>query len=76
MCIRDSLAGTNPGAHVYFVHSFTATPEQPEHRLADCLYHGRRIAAAVRKDNVVATQFHPEKSGPVGLGIIGGFLAQ
>jgi len=59
----------------YFVHSFTAVPTQEEHRLADCDYNGQRISAAVQSGNIYGTQFHPEKSGPVGLKILKNFLA-
>jgi len=52
---------------VYFVHSFTAVPNDERHRLADTSYGGFRIAAAVQKDNVTGCQFHPEKSGTAGL---------
>lgn len=63
--ILQPLIGTNPA--VYFVHSFCAVPEDPSIRLADCDYGGHRICAAVLKDNIVATQFHPERSGEAGL---------
>ena len=43
-------------------------------RLADAMYGGRRVCAAVQRGNVVGTQFHPEKSGPVGLAILEGYL--
>jgi imidazole glycerol-phosphate synthase subunit HisH len=66
--------GTKPGSWVYFVHSFTAVPHDAKHRLADCDYNGRRISAAVARDNVVGCQFHPEKSGEAGLSLIGRFL--
>ena len=69
------LAGVAEGASTYFVHSFTPVPLHEEHRLADCFYNGRRISAAIRKGSVYGTQFHPEKSGPVGLGILRNFMA-
>ena len=69
------LADVTPGAAAYFVHSFTARPADAAYRLADCHYNGRLISAAVQKDNITGTQFHPEKSGPVGLRMIAGFLA-
>lgn len=69
------LEPVSPGAAVYFVHSFTGWPDDPAFRLADAEYDGRRIAAAVGRDNVWGTQFHPEKSGPTGLGILKAFLA-
>lgn len=68
------LEDVEPGECVYLVHSFAVEPENPRHRLAECEYNGRRIAAAIRRDNVTGTQFHPEKSGPIGLKIIRRFL--
>lgn len=61
-------------AHGYFVHSFTAVPDDERHRLADTYYGSSRISAAVSKGNVYGCQFHPEKSGATGLKIINGFL--
>jgi glutamine amidotransferase len=68
------LEGIAPGAAAYFVHSFTAMPDDPAHRLADCRYNGRLIAAAIRSGNLYGCQFHPEKSGEVGLAIVRNFL--
>jgi len=70
------LQEVRPGAAVYFVHSFMASPVDPRHRLADCLYGGMPISAAIGRDNVFGCQFHPEKSGAVGLKILQRFLAQ
>lgn len=61
-------------ADCYFVHSFTAFPDDERHRLADTYYGGSRISAVVAKGNVYGCQFHPEKSGATGLKIIDGFL--
>jgi glutamine amidotransferase len=66
------FVGQNPA--FYFVHSFSGQPEKPEERLADSMYGGHRICAAVQRDNVVATQFHPERSGEAGLTLIREFL--
>jgi glutamine amidotransferase len=55
---------------MYFVHSFRALPADPCHRIADALYGGVRIPAIVGHGNVLACQFHPEKSGEAGLGIL------
>jgi glutamine amidotransferase len=68
------LSSTLPGAMVYFVHSFTAQPEHEADRLADAWYGGHRIGAAIRRENVVGFQFHPEKSGAAGLAILRRFL--
>lgn len=65
------------GAHpaFYFVHSFAAVPDDPTIRLADTVYGGHRICAAVQRENVVATQFHPERSGELGLTLVRHFIS-
>jgi glutamine amidotransferase len=68
------LSNTKPGDAVYFVHSYMASPADPAHLLAECYYGGRSITACVGKENVCGTQFHPEKSGEVGLAILKSFL--
>ncbi len=70
------LASTPPGMCAYFVHSLTAVPESEEDRLADTDYGGVRISAAVRRGNITGCQFHPEKSGPLGLDILRCFCKQ
>lgn len=70
------LADVEPGEAVYFVHSYMAEPASPEHRLADCLYGGIPISAMIKLNNVMGCQFHPEKSGEVGLKILRRFLLQ
>lgn len=69
------LAGVKQGEAVYLVHSYTLMPENDQDRLADCFYNGRRIAAAIRKGQVYGCQFHPEKSGRVGIRILDHFLS-
>ena len=61
----------DPGDHVYFVHSYYAA-DCDEHVIAYTEY-GAPITAAVQRGNVYGTQFHPEKSGQVGLGILRAF---
>lgn len=68
------LDGIAPGAAVYFVHSFMAQPTDPAHRLADCLYGGIAVSAAVQHGQVLGCQFHPEKSGELGLRVLANFL--
>lgn len=62
------------GEAVYFVHSFMASPTDPDHRIADCLYGGMPVSAAIARGNVFGCQFHPEKSGEVGLKVLRRFL--
>lgn len=64
------LDDTCPGDAAYFVHSFMAVPAVPEHNIADCDYGGIRIAAVIGHGQITGCQFHPEKSGEVGLKIL------
>ena len=68
------LAGVEENQSVYFVHSFHAVPDDENTLLASCSYDGRRITAALAKDNMTGCQFHPEKSGTAGLRILSDFL--
>lgn len=61
--------------YMYFVHSYYVQPEDPEIVVATVDY-GVEVPAVVAQDNVFATQFHPEKSGTVGLEILKNFLKQ
>ena len=58
---------------VYFVHSLHGVPDDPGVVAATCEY-GTDLNAAFRLDNVFATQFHPEKSGPTGLRLLHNFV--
>lgn len=70
------LAPLTPGdSWAYFVHSFSGRPSDPATLLAEADYRGFPVCAAVRRDNVCGVQFHPEKSGPVGLAVLRQFLA-
>lgn len=69
------LDGITPGDSVYFIHSFAGYPTDPTTTMATCDYDGVTIVAAVRQDNLTGCQFHPEKSGTVGLRILSNFLA-
>jgi glutamine amidotransferase len=65
--------GLGNGDHAYFVHSFHLIPTDESHRLATVDYAGA-ITAAVGRDNMIGTQFHPEKSQQTGLRLIANFL--
>lgn len=54
----------------YFVHSFIAAPEDKSDVLANCMYAGIEFCAAVKHKNIYGFQFHPEKSGSLGLEIL------
>jgi glutamine amidotransferase len=67
------LSNIKPDDCVYFVHSFMAEPKNLSDELANCLYGGHSIAAVVKYKNIIGCQFHPEKSGKVGLSILQAF---
>lgn len=67
------LDGLKNGDHAYFVHSYHLAPDATQHRLAHCEY-GGDVTAIVGRDNIIGTQFHPEKSQATGLKFIGNFL--
>ena len=74
---NDTLLQDNlPGEAAYFVHSFMAVPTDPAYRIADCIYGGHLIPAAIGRDQITGCQFHPEKSGEVGLKILRRFVLQ
>lgn len=66
--------GITDGSYVYFVHSYYLTADNPE-EVAAKTYYGTEIHAAVEKENIFATQFHPEKSSDVGLKILKNFIS-
>lgn len=67
-----AFEGIDAGADVYFVHSYYAKPDD-ETVVATETEYGIRFCSAIWKDNIVATQFHPEKSQDVGLRILKNF---
>ena len=69
------LANTPLKSNVYFVHSFFSKPNDDDHLLAHCIYGGNDLSAVISKDNVMGCQFHPEKSGEIGLNILKTFLS-
>ncbi|MGL5009703.1 MAG: imidazole glycerol phosphate synthase subunit HisH [Paracoccaceae bacterium] len=67
------LNGINTGDHAYFVHSYHMRVADSAHRLAHVDYAGD-VTAIIGRDNMVGTQFHPEKSQGAGLRLIANFL--
>ena len=67
------FAGVPNGTHVYFVHSYELRPARPDDLVATTDY-GGPVVAAVGRDNLIGTQFHPEKSQMAGLRLIENFL--
>ncbi len=66
-------AGVDDGAYFYFVHSYYARPSDPRHSAGETDY-GSRFTCALARDNIFATQFHPEKSAEHGLAVYRNFL--
>jgi len=67
------LAGLPAGTHAYFVHGYHFRPADPADLIAETDY-GGLLAAAIARDNLIGTQFHPEKSQMAGLRLIANFL--
>jgi glutamine amidotransferase len=70
---HEIFNGIADGSYFYFVHSYYPQPEDPSVVIGETEY-GVPFASVVARDNVVATQFHPEKSGEMGLRMYGNFL--
>ncbi|MBW2511800.1 MAG: imidazole glycerol phosphate synthase subunit HisH [Deltaproteobacteria bacterium] len=64
---------TAEGSYVYFVHSYYCAADNPDDVAASCRYGDIVFTAAIWRDNLMATQFHPEKSQDVGLKIFENF---
>ena len=74
--VRESplFASVKEGDYVYFVHSYAA--EDCEDSLIAVTEYGAELTAAVGRENIYGCQFHPEKSGEVGLNILQGFCRE
>lgn len=64
------LSAIERGSFVYYAHSYVVEPLRAEHVLATTLYGPERFAAVLRAGNIIGCQFHPEKSGRVGLDLL------
>ena len=71
--LLDGLTLGPEGLHAYFVHSYALNPSRPSDLVAQTDY-GGAVTAIVGRDNIVGTQFHPEKSQKLGLALIANFL--
>lgn len=84
--LRPTLAGTswkntliennNPSDAAYFVHSFMAETKNPSHCIANVSYGGHSLAAVINRGAITGCQFHPEKSGEVGMKILKKFISE
>ncbi len=70
----EMFTGISENPWMYFVHSLSAVPQQQSVVVANCNY-GTDLVAAIRSENIFATQFHPEKSATEGLKILENFVA-
>ena len=73
-CPHPLWQGVPDGSHFYFVHSFHARPSDARHSAGETEY-GVRFTSAMARDNIFATQFHPEKSADRGLALYRNFLS-
>lgn len=71
---RELDAAGGNGEHVYFVHSYHAVPSEPDVTKATVSYGPNTVTAAVARDHVFASQFHPEKSQAAGIRLLSSFL--
>ncbi len=69
------LEGTGNDESVYFVHSYMVEPKDEKVRVADAIYGGNRISAVIAQEQIIGCQFHPEKSGKIGLRILENFIS-
>ena len=72
--VKEYMFQNIPDNNFYFVHSYAFSPKNKSAVAATCLYGQTAFAAAVQKDNIFATQFHPEKSQSAGLKVLENFL--
>lgn len=70
---NDLIKGLDENSFVYYVHSYAATDMNDKNLIGFSNYGGIKVPSIVCKDNVYGTQFHPEKSGEVGLKILKNF---
>ena len=71
--IRNLFKGIDDNSYFYFVHSYHAAPDDKKIIAATTTY-GETVTAAIEFENIFATQFHPEKSGDVGLHVLKNFV--
>ena len=71
---HPALCGIDSGSYFYFVHSYYADPSERDGVIGTTEY-GLPFCSVYARENVIATQFHPEKSGPVGLRLYHNFVA-
>jgi glutamine amidotransferase len=70
------LQDNKPGDAAYFVHSFMSQPSNQKNQIAYINYGGHKVSAVISREKITGCQFHPEKSGIVGLKILRRFILQ
>jgi glutamine amidotransferase len=72
---KDTILENVPkNSSMYFVHSYNLNPDSKDDVLAKAIYGGYEFCAAIKKGNIYGCQFHPERSGEIGLSIIKNFV--
>jgi len=71
--VHPVLDGVEDDSEFYFVHSYYPSPARPEHIFGETHYADVTFAAILGQDNLIATQFHPERSGRIGLKLLDNF---
>ncbi len=71
--VTPALEGVPDGAHFYFVHSYRVVPEGAN-LVTTTTDYGLKFVSSIAKENVFGCQFHPERSGPLGLRVLGNFV--
>jgi glutamine amidotransferase len=72
-CQHPVFEGIEDNSEFYFVHSYYPSPSNPEHRLGETEYADARFSSILGRENLIATQFHPERSGRIGLKLLDNF---
>jgi glutamine amidotransferase len=70
----STLLPNEEASFMYFVHSFFASPDESKHSIASTIFSDIQFTSVINKDNAWGTQFHPEKSGEIGLKMLENFL--
>jgi len=73
--LKSPLSGVRKNSYVYLVHSYHVQTKDSNDTNGIYNYDGINVTAAIQKNNVIGFQFHPEKSGEVGMGIIKNFIS-
>lgn len=71
---QDTILENQEEREVYFIHSYILKPQEKADCLATTVYGGYEFCSAIRKGNIYGCQFHPEKSGRIGLAVLNNFV--